>query len=87
MKLTFKHSVINQGDKKEVDHYTSPHTMGIQRSQYICIEHEPSNQLKDYVMQVRDQNGQFDELNAMIEGDEAPLAIRYCKAAEVNQKR
>lgn len=38
-KLTFKHSVINEKEKKEIDYTRSQHTMSLQRSKYLVIEH------------------------------------------------
>ena len=38
-KLTFKHSVINDKEKNEIDYVKSQHAMGLQRSKYVVIEH------------------------------------------------
>ena len=85
-KLTFKHSVINEKEKKEIDYTNSQHSMGLQRSKYVVIEHnidKINNLLIDSEPEVR--NAKFIVKKEDI--DDAQLNIRFCPDAEVAKKR
>ena len=37
-KQVFKHTAVNEVKTNEIDHHKSDHAMGLQRSQYLCID-------------------------------------------------
>ena len=84
-KQTFKHSMINEKEKKEIDYTESQHTMGLQRSKYVVIEHNIDKINNLLIDSKSDRNAKFVVKKEDI--DDAQLNIRFCPDAEVARKR
>lgn len=84
-KLTFKHSVINEKEKKEIDYVKSQHTMGLQRSKYVVIEHSIDKIGNLLIKTPEELNEKFITKKEDIE--DGQLNIRFCPDAEVVRKR
>lgn len=39
-KMAFKHSIINEKEKDEINVFESQHTMSLQRSKYVMVEND-----------------------------------------------
>ena len=39
-KLAFKHSIVNEKEKDEINVFQSQHTMSLQRSKYVMVEND-----------------------------------------------
>ena len=39
-KATFKYEIVNKRETKTIDHHTSEHTMCLQRSRYLSVDHD-----------------------------------------------
>ena len=74
---------------KQIDHYRSVHTTGIQKSQYLMIEDDP-RVIKSYLKHNHDKNyvhneKEADEYNHICK--EPELCLKYCHELEVYKKR
>ena len=50
-KLTFKHSVVNEKEKEQINHHLSIHSKNLQRSNYLTIDDDIKNVQKTFQIQ------------------------------------
>lgn len=88
-KQTFKHGLIVEKDKNEVKVQQSKHTMSLQKSRYLMVESTEAGlkllaDLQTYVIEQKWTRGPRDANRSL---EDLPLELRYCRGAEVNDKR
>lgn len=70
-KLTYKHSVVNLKQRKEIDHNTSTHVPQLQRSKYLKIDNK-----------VTSASGGTDKRSCINE-----LNLKFCLEKEIQKQR
>ena len=101
-KQTFKHSIVNKKEMKNIDHHLSTHSKSLQRSTYLTIDDDLERVQNTYLLQqktMKDELAKFEIIRGgglrvnkfnftnSIKKDNSKLMLRFCNAQEVNQKR
>jgi hypothetical protein len=101
-KQTFKHSVVNRKELKNINHHLSAHAKSLQRSTYLTIDDDLERVQDTFFIQqkfMKEQLNKFEIIkggglrvnkfnfpNALLK-DNSKLLLRFCNPKEVNQKR
>lgn len=71
-----KQQQINNREVPSIDHLKSKHSLSLQRSNYLCIEHD-EDKIEHLV----------NEKDALVTDPRAQVNLRYCHPEEVNKIR
>jgi hypothetical protein len=84
-KLSFKHSLVNQKDKTEINYNKSEHTKAMQKSKYLSVDEKLD---KSYYLGVNTLRKVDDtQKNQSASDNVMRVGLRFCKTVEVNKKR
>ena len=87
----FQHSVVNKKERKEINHYTSPFTMDMERSKYMQIDSNVTNTRKmQPIEEVCGKNGataKQDSVGLDATAVTNRLSVDYCHMQTVNKNR
>lgn len=73
--LTLKQSQLHPEISNEIDIYCSEHTKSLQRSNYLCIQHDAKNL---YGVQKAIEGFELDQMD-----HKTPLNLGFCKTSDV----